>query len=105
MRGKSEVLDVGRGTRTFPASIRRALLAQWSTCFWPGCNQPAEWAEGHHIVAWELGGATSLANGALPCGYHHQVIHRDGWRLEKFPDGTIIARLGTKKLVCKPNAP
>ena len=104
-RGGCEVLDVGRAQRTFPVAIRRALLAQWKTRFWFGCNQPAEWAEGHHIVPWESGGATSLANAALPCAYHHHVIHRDGWQLEKCHDGAIIARLGHKEMVCKPNAP
>jgi hypothetical protein len=105
MGGKSEVLDVGRAQRTFPIGIRRALLAQWETCFWVGCNQPAQWAEGHHIVPWEFGRETSVANGLLPCAYHHHVIHRDGWQLEKLADGTVIARLGTKEMVCKPNAP
>jgi hypothetical protein len=105
MRGSSEVLDVGRAQRTFPVAVRRALLAQWKTCFWEGCHQPAEWAEGHHIVPWEDGGQTSEANAALPCTHHHHVIHRDGWKLEKLPDGTIIARLGSKEMVCKPNAP
>jgi hypothetical protein len=102
---KSELLDVGRAQRTFPVGIRRALLAQWRTCFWHGCNSPAEWAEGHHINPWETGGETSLANALLACAYHHHVIHRDRWQLEKLPDGTIIARLGPKEMICKPNAP
>jgi hypothetical protein len=103
--GKSEILDVGRAQRTFPVAIRRALLAQWRTCFWGGCNCPAEWAEGHHIDPWEDGGETSLANAVLACAYHHHVIHRYGWKLEKLEDGTIIARLGPKEMICKPNAP
>jgi hypothetical protein len=100
-----EILDVGRAQRTFPIGIRRGLLAQWSTCFWPGCRQPAQWAEGHHVKPWEVGGETSLGNAVLACAYHHHVIHRDSWQLEKLPDGTIVARLGPKQMVCKPNAP
>ncbi len=105
LRGASEVLDVGRAQRTFPVAIRRALLAQWRTCFWLGCNTPAEWAEGHHITPWEEHGETSLDNAVLACAYHHHVVHRDGWQLEKLCDGTVIARLGPKEMVCKPNAP
>ena len=81
--GASEILDVGRATRTFPPAIRRALLAQWATCFWPGCSAPAEWSEGHHIIHWLFGGETSATNAALPCTHHHHVIHRDDWQLEK----------------------
>src|SRR3954467_12413168 len=87
------------------SSLRRGLLAQWATCFWRGCGQPAEWAEGHHINPWECGGETSLDNAVLACAYHHHVIHRDGWQLEKLDDGTIVARLGAKQMICKPNAP
>jgi hypothetical protein len=100
-----EPLDVGRSQRSFPIAIRRALLAQWTTCFWPGCTAPAQWSEGHHLDHWLDGGETSVENAALPCAYHHHVIHRDGWELEKLPDGTIIARHGPKTMICKPNAP
>ena len=103
--GRSELLDLGRATRTFPPAIRKALLAQWKTCFWEGCNSPAEWSEGHHIVHWSQGGETSEANGCLPCTRHHHVIHDQDWQLEKLPDGTIVARRGAREMVCKPNAP
>src|SRR3954471_290553 len=94
MAANGEVLDVGRAQRTFPVPVRRALLAQWSTCCWAGCNSPPEWAPGHHLNPWEHGGKTSAETGALLCTHHHHIVHRDGWQLEKLPDGTIIATLG-----------
>ena len=60
---------------------------------------------GHHLNPWELGGETSLANALLACTYHHHVIHRDRWQLQKLNDGTIIAKHGIKQMICKPNAP
>ncbi len=49
---KSEVLDVGRASRTFPAHIRRAITARDKGCAWPGCDRPPDWCDGHHIEFW-----------------------------------------------------
>jgi len=53
----------------------------------PGCDRPAAWCHGHHIIAWADGGNTSLANAVLLCGHHHAVVHRDNWTIRLADDG------------------
>ena len=71
----SEVLDVGRKTRTIPAAIRRALEQRDGGCTWKGCTAPASWTDAHHIVHWADGGDTSLHNLVLLCRRHHTATH------------------------------
>ena len=40
----------------------------------------------HHVVPWERGGATSLANTAMVCRACHRLIHHAGWDV-KLVDG------------------
>ena len=89
LNGKSEVLDVGRTQRLFPASIRKALNLRDNGCAFPSCDRPPGWCEAHHIRYWttELG-QTSYANGVLLCGYHHTQIHKGEWKIQMHPDGT-----------------
>jgi len=79
--GGSEVLDVGRSTRTIPTAIRRALVVRDQGCVFPGCDRPPSWADAHHIVYWSDGGLTCLTNLVLLCGHHHEVIHHDAWQI------------------------
>jgi hypothetical protein len=62
MRGPSEVLDVGRATRTISAALWKALVARDGGCKVPGCGRPPAWCEAHHIVHWAQGGLTNLDN-------------------------------------------
>ncbi|MCL1587746.1 MAG: HNH endonuclease [Actinomycetia bacterium] len=71
----SEVLDVGRKTRTIPAAIRRALDQRDGGCTWKGCTAPASWTDAHHIVHWADGGETALHNLVLLCRRHHTATH------------------------------
>ncbi|MDK1019280.1 MAG: DUF222 domain-containing protein, partial [Actinomycetota bacterium] len=73
----SEPLDVGRKTRTVPASIRRAIEQLYDGCAWPGCDAPLSWCDAHHITHWADGGRTSLDNLALLCRKHHTATHQD----------------------------
>ena len=75
MGGASEVLDVGRATRTIPPSIRRALIARDQGCVWPGCDRAPIHCDGHHIEHWVDDGPTCVANLALLCHSHHQRLH------------------------------
>ncbi len=75
MGGASEVLDVGRATRTIPAAIRRALIARDKGCVWPGCDRAAVHCDAHHIQHWVENGPTNLDNLALLCHSHHQQLH------------------------------
>jgi HNH endonuclease len=40
------------------------------------------WCEVHHMLAWALGGATSLDNSALLCERHHTQVHH-GFRIHR----------------------
>jgi len=77
--GESEILDVGRRTRTVPAALRRAVIARDRHCVWKGCTRSARWADIHHLISWADGGTTELTNLCLLCRYHHTLIHLHGW--------------------------
>ncbi|MDQ1458498.1 MAG: hypothetical protein QOH28_4118, partial [Actinomycetota bacterium] len=73
--GRSEVLDVGRATRTIPPAIWKALVVRDGHCQAPGCDQGPDRCEGHHVVHWTRGGPTNLANLQLLCWQHHRHRH------------------------------
>ena len=96
MRGKSEVIDVGRRTRVVSPALRRAIVARDRGCVFPGCDAPAAWCDVHHLVHWSRGGPTNEVNCVLLCTRHHTVVHIGGWQLTRGPDGRIAAeRPGT----------
>ncbi|SRR6266581_2469848 len=70
---ESAVIDVGRSKRVTSGPMRRALKVRDGHCRWPGCERPASWCDGHHLVHWINGGSTNLENlvllwGLLPKG-------------------------------------
>ena len=77
-RGESEVLDVGRSTRTIPAAIRKALIIRDRHCRFPGCERPHRWCDAHHLQHWADGGSTSPDNLVLLCRRHHRAVHEGG---------------------------
>jgi hypothetical protein len=93
----SEVLDAGRTTRTFTAAQTRAITARDQHCIWPGCDTPAAWCDAHHIHHWADGGHTSITNGALLCGRHHDRVHLYQHAITTTPTGryTVDLRPGT----------
>lgn len=74
---RGEPLDVGRAERLFTPAQTRALWLRDRHCTWVGCTAPAHWCDAHHLVHWADGGRSDLDNGALLCGRHHTVVHRD----------------------------
>ena len=70
--------------------MRRALAERDRRCVWPGCDRPPEWTQGDHSTPWEDGGETNLEEMRLLCTPHHRLLHK-GWRLERLPDGLVIA--------------
>lgn len=78
-KGRSEVIDVGRRTRTVPPALRRALVVRDRGCRAAGCDRPHRWCDAHHIDHWVDHGPTNLANLILLCRRHHRMVH----------DGTI----------------
>ena len=91
MGGASEVLDVGRATRTIPPAIRRALIARDQGCVWPGCERAPIGCDGHHIQHWINDGPTSLTNLALLCHSHHHRLHEHNL-MRAPPTGTSPTR-------------
>jgi hypothetical protein len=83
------VLDVGRKRRTIPPALLRALHVRDGGCRFPGCTHRA-FVEGHHIQHWAHGGETKLENLVLLCGRHHQMVHEEGFRIDRYSDGTVM---------------
>jgi hypothetical protein len=75
--GPSKVLDVGRSVRTVPPAIWDALVVRDRHCQAPGCDQPPEHCEAHHIKPFAHGGRTALDNLKLYCSQHHHNEHQD----------------------------
>ncbi|HEV7525023.1 MAG TPA: DUF222 domain-containing protein [Acidimicrobiia bacterium] len=77
MTGTSEILDVGRATRTISPTIWKALVVRDQHCQTDGCTQPPNRCEAHHIHHWEHGGPTNLNNLQLLCWHHHRQHHSE----------------------------
>jgi len=91
MRGRSQLLDLGRRTRTVPERLRRAITLRDEHCQFPGCRAPASWCDAHHLLHWVHGGETNPENLALLCRRHHVAVHEGGWKLARGPDGLTLA--------------
>ena len=90
--GQSELdHELNHASRTIPASTRRALESRDQHCVFPGCSRPTFWCDGHHLVWWIKGGATTLPNLALLCRPHHRMVHEECWRLVRHKDGRFTA--------------
>ena len=72
------ILDLGREVRYATEAQYRALLARDGGCRVEGCHIPAAWCDIDHLVAWEDGGTSDLANLDLLCRHHHIEKHRPG---------------------------
>jgi hypothetical protein len=88
---KGEILDSGRSTRTFSSAQVRAIVARDRHCIWLGCDAPANWSDVHHRVHWADGGTTSVQNGVLLCGRHHDRMHYTDAAIIDLPDGRVVA--------------
>ena len=83
LAGDGRALDIGRGARLATEPQRQALRAMHRTCIHPDCEVPFDDCRIHHVVPWERGGSTELANLAPLCESrkHHHDVHEGGWRL------------------------
>jgi hypothetical protein len=78
------ILDHGRSIRNFTAAQCRAILARdggcrTAGCRTAGCDAGPERCDVHHVVPWECGGRTDIANGvaqvpALPSRAPSQAV-------------------------------
>jgi len=87
----SAVIDVGRSKRVITPAQSKALKARDKGCRFPGCDRPATYTSGHHLVHWIRGGSTDLPNLVLLCYRHHWMVHEGSWQLVKTDDGKILA--------------
>jgi hypothetical protein len=83
-----EVLDVGRRTRAIPTALRRALWVRDAGCRFPGCGS-RRFLHGHHVRHWMHGGATAIDNLVLLCGFHHRLVHEEGFRVDAAAAGGV----------------
>src|SRR2546423_11815246 len=81
LNSESVPLDAGRSRRLVKPSQRRALVARDRGCAFPGCCNPARWADAHHIKHWQDGGLTNLDNLVLACRTHHTLLHASEWKV------------------------
>jgi hypothetical protein len=87
LRGRSEVLDLGRARRLFGPARRKAMAVRDRRCRTEGCPVPAACCEAHHVTPWSRGGRTDLADGVLLCPWHHHRAHDDRYLHERLPNG------------------
>jgi hypothetical protein len=87
---KSELLDLGRGSRLFSPAQRKALALRHPTCAATGCTIPAPWCEAHHSGRpWSRGGRTDLTEGVLLCSHHHHRAHDPRDDTRRHTDGSV----------------
>ena len=93
VQGASEILDIGRKTRTWPTALRRAIRARHGhRCAVEGCDRRI--TEIHHLIFWENGGVTSINNGVPLCAYHHHLVHEGGWYITWNPRTSVTRLVG-----------
>jgi hypothetical protein len=86
----SMVIDVGRAKRTISGPARKALNVRDRGCTWPGCERPATWSSGHHLVHWIHGGTNEPHNLTLLCYRHHWMVHEGNWQIVRGDDGRML---------------
>jgi 5-methylcytosine-specific restriction protein A len=80
--GRSQVLDLGTGTRFFSEAQRRAMALRDKGCAGPGCDAPLSWCDGAHVRPAGYG-STSIHNGILLCWRCHQLLDKKGWQVRR----------------------
>jgi Domain of unknown function (DUF222)/HNH endonuclease len=83
-------IDVGRSRRVISPTLRKALAVRDGHCQWPGCDRPASWCDGHHLVHWIHGGETNLGNLVLLCRRHHRMVHEERWQMIRTEESEIV---------------
>lgn len=70
-------VDMYRLARNANSKQRALVSAMMPVCVVPGCKQPADSCQMHHMTAWKHGGETNVSNLAPLCRYHNQVNDDD----------------------------
>jgi hypothetical protein len=98
MQAEGIILDLGREVRYATVQQYKAILARDGGCTVNTCNIPGGWCDVDHIVPWEQGGESNIADMRLLCRFHHVLRHMQGvWvsgtALDGYihlPDGTVL---------------
>jgi hypothetical protein len=87
VRDRGEPLNLGRKTREWSTGQRRAIsVRDGGQCRFVGCY--FKHCDIHHMLPWEAGGNTDIANGFYGCRRHHRMLH-GGYRVEGDPNGEL----------------
>ena len=68
--------------RLFTEQQRWAMFARDRGCTYPGCDAPLGWLDAHHVTDWQHTHRTSVDDGALVCGPHHDTFQKTGLALD-----------------------
>jgi len=79
----NQPLNLGREQRLYSRRQRIALAARDGGCRVGNCSRPPAWCEAHHILPWQNGGKTHIADGILLCRHHHLLFHNNGWQITR----------------------
>jgi hypothetical protein len=91
--GASEVLDLGRSTRTWSRAQRRAAKIRANGhCESPRCRAAIVRCDLHHEDYWEHGGHTNFDRAVYLCSYHHWLEHHTNWHHSRNKEGTVELR-------------
>ncbi|MCH7741904.1 MAG: HNH endonuclease [Proteobacteria bacterium] len=84
---------------TFPGLL--SLRQRDRGCRFPGCGQ-SRWVDAHHIKHWVDGGETRLDNLITLCRYHHRLLHKGSYRIERHAD-SCFQFINSKGQVIQPS--
>jgi hypothetical protein len=87
--GTSEILDLGRSTRTWTTAQRRAAALRDQGCVFPLCQTGLEHCHLHHLHHWANGGPTNHDLSAYLCHFHHWLVHHTTWTITRNTAGII----------------
>ncbi len=79
----------GRQRRGPTGAQRREIWRRDRCCRFPGCRN-AIFTHAHHLEWWIRGGRTDLANLALLCKFHHDLVHSKGWTVSGDANAEIV---------------
>jgi hypothetical protein len=81
-----DVLNVTHLGRTRTAAVQTALDWLYDECAVVGCHRRVS-IEQHHTEPYRHTGHTRLSELAPLCRFHHRLVERESYQLEKRPDG------------------
>jgi len=82
-----QVVGTGTLARRPTAAQQRRLRAEYPTCVFPGCRQPAGQCDLDHRRPFSQGGPTHNDNLGPLCRHHHNTRHHAPWLLVRKPNG------------------